>query len=284
MGIIIISETISIREENSHLYQNLYAMSVDEWGGRNNKQENTYGIPEIEEDIQEEEILAEMMWPGEDYFIHSDFSFAFLWDNPEDNRDSISAAQSYFHNYGYLTGAWSTLTEITDWDYFSVGKGVRDKVAYQTLMKFLYDYRTTIDLPGIANSYLPYLNRIIPEETYTKTGMRTTVHQLLLTYDDIMEENQDVNRLIEIGKVMDENGKMYIPDESYEEEEKRFFHAVAALTHAADYAEEFTGWSGRTDYQRITWAYSFWTRRYYEGIHQEVHTILKQIEQVYQET
>ncbi|MCD7937954.1 MAG: hypothetical protein LUG98_13945 [Tannerellaceae bacterium] len=205
---------------------------------------------------------AETASPKDPFLVEEDyvpgtieFSFGFLWDNPEEDADSIRSAmlkmreRSWFdHNLlGYFGHYYEYMNEA--------------ELAFDKIGVFLSQYYTSEDLPSIFESYAKYIPLFIPKNVYKKKGFERVHIQLMAAYLDLHSRN--------------------CFEEIYEICENREDPAEGILNITNPRQFDCFYDTGELREGDVLLAYSFWGRRHKQGIHRELYYMLKRIYGMY---
>lgn len=209
----------------------------------------------------------------------TEYTVAFLWDDPSHDRDSINAALTFMEVNVDARHIWTELQFIyenpdDDDNWFRhrfIQPGGR---AYHRIANFIYNYKTDTYLSGILDTYIRFVPWHISSDNYNK-HYRPVINLLLATYEELMEEDTDYNKFEKVYEKMATQPDQYL---NYQQHEAFRYAQLDSITDIANKQMFYTfPYNSEPDLTFGSWGYSFWGRRYKEGIHKDVYYILQKI-------
>ncbi|NDV66285.1 hypothetical protein [Bacteroides sp. 224] len=258
-----------------------YTDVVTEYVDEVYEDDEEYGYGEYEEEeIEDGEYVPEFIGDG---IIGTESSE----DQEYGDLDSIASAIHYLRKefvledtdgpmevpFGLFPHHYSRIDRYTE------GYGSR---AYNGIFKLFLKNKRSIGLVNLVGSYFSLLYNHLPYEAYRDNGYKKIVDQLIAAYSGL-DNLQAVIDIMEDTELREEFNDASSWDEAY----RVYFNVLYPHISAESLALFYTETSDDDEepalnISRVVWLYSFWGRRYREGVAESLYDSLVKLSELYE--
>jgi hypothetical protein len=227
----------------------------------------------------------------------STYSFASLWEKPEEDKNNIEDVTIFLIDQILYTTSEGNFVKIRDGMTYltSLGTRIDDELTESEIRLIRYKDSININhfvkirdvintdpviIKPIFNSYKHVFYGLMPKRIYFKTDLENIVNMLLLSYEDLNTKN-DVHKLSNIYEFM--NGDAPSNTDNPLQKETDIIEKYISDTNKSMYKKIYYADGSKVTNEDLIWVYGFWGRRYHEKNVQEFYEILTEIKNHYAE-
>jgi len=200
---------------------------------------------------------------------------AFLWNDTAADDENVETAIKYgLKNFpviedehiAFYNNNFSRLSTC-GWSHYAFSEG---GYSYYRIMQYICQYRSRIPLLTLAEAYWDQIEKYMPKKIYKKKKIDVTVDMLLWVHNNVENPAHVFGR---INNTMTKRGLTSIED---------YYPHIEKYVDIENLPYPLKIEGDEINERLVVWAYSFWGRRYSEGIAEDVYAILDKLSKSYQ--